>query len=206
MRYRVAIACDRRKAAIRCTLSCILLLSGAPAIARAPAPAEGFARGIVAVARAQQGHDPRAVARFLDIVLRNPGKWLDQPKGTYREAGWRNLRNAKGVASVKLLDIPVDDGKQISSSTDISLNGKPCITINDIERAAGKKASYGGTGYPIVFDAPPPPPVKLGRENASLTIRDHANQPTDIIMLASKAGRAGCLVEVSLQHSRPMRP
>ena len=164
-----------------------------------------FARGIVEVARLQKAHDPRVLTRMLRVQLRNPGKWLEQPDGTYREARWRNPVSDLGVTLVSMTDVPVSDGRDVSSSTDIHLTGRPCISVRAIERAAGKRAEYGGITIPMVFDAPEftPPPHQLGKEHSSLTITGRYGGSTVIGMHAQSPGPQECLDSISLQSTRP---
>jgi hypothetical protein len=174
--------------------------------ATTPSPSARFARGIVQIARAQQSHDPRAIARLTGITLRDPEKWLDEPDGTSREAKWRRPPNALGVSLVSMVDVPVSDEKEIASSTDIELTGRPCISIHTLEQAAGQRATYGGTALSmIILDAPQltPLPYPLGKEYASLEIPGRQEGATQIVMHALSPGPRGCLDAISLQRTRP---
>jgi hypothetical protein len=183
--------------------SAVLLISAtAPSSSRT----SRFAQGVIQVARLQRAHDPRALTRLLEIPLRDPGKWLGQPDGTYREARWRNPVSNLGVTLVSMIDVPVSDGREVSSSTDIDLTGQPCISVRAIERAAGKRAEYGGVAIPMmILDAPEltPPPHQLGDEHSSLGITGRYGGSTMIVMHAQSPGPDGCLDSISLQSTRP---
>lgn len=164
-------------------------------------PSARFAQGILQIARLQQSYDPRVLARLTGITLHDPEKWLGQPDGTSREARWRKPPNALGVLLVSMIDVPVSDGNEVASSTEIELSGRPCIPIHALEQAAGKRASYGGTAFPmIILDAPQltPLPYPLGKENASLEITGRQEGATQIVMHALSPGPQGCL-----QRTRP---
>lgn len=166
-----------------------------------------FAQGVIQVARLQKAHDPRFLTRLLGIRLRDPGKWLGQPDGTYREARWRNPVSDLGVTLVSMTDVPVSDGQEVSSSTDIDLRGRPCISVRAIERAAGKPAEYGGMAIPMmILDAPEltPPPHQLGNEHSSLGITGRYGGSTVIVMHSQSPGPQGCLDSISFQSTRPV--
>ncbi len=183
--------------------SAVLLIS-----ATAPLPSQiaRFAQGVIQVARMQKAHDPRVLTRLLGVRLRDPEKWSGQPDGTYREARWRNPVSDLGVTLVSMTDVPVSDGREVSSSTDIDLTGLPCISVRALERAAGKRAEYGGMAIPMmILDAPEltPPPHQLGNEHSSLTITGRYGGSTTIVMHAKSPGPYGCLDSISLQITRP---
>jgi hypothetical protein len=181
--------------------SAILLISAtAPASSRT----SRFAQGVIQVARLQKAHDPRVLTRLLGIRLRDPRKWLEQPDGTYREARWRNPVSDLGVTLVSMSDVPVDDGREVSSSTDIALTGRPCISVRSIERAAGKRAEYGGVSIPMILDAPElATPHRLGNEHSSLGITGRNGGSIVIVMHAQSPGPQGCLDSISFQGTRP---
>lgn len=165
-----------------------------------------FTQGVIQIARLQKSHDPQVLTRLLGIRLRDPGKWLGQPDGTYREARWRNPVSDLGVTFVSMTDVPVSDGREVSSSTNIDLTGQPCIPVRSIERAAGKRAEYGGVGIPMmILDAPEltTPPHQLGNEHSSLEIAGRYGGSTVIVMHAQSPGPHGCLDSISLQRIRP---
>jgi len=185
---------------------CGAVMSSAP-IAAASAPktsvaTASFARGIVALAKQERSHDPLAFMRLTGVVLRNPNKWSDQPDGTYRTARWRNPQNRAGVLSVIFHDTVVSDGREIAFSADVALQGAPCVTISQIERAAGRKVSHGGIAAPVVYDAPAPPPYELGKQHASLAVVGRSGRSTLIQMIASKPGPYGCLKGITLSTTR----
>jgi len=156
-----------------------------------------IARGVVAIARNGQNHNPRRLAKALGIILRNPNKWLEQPDGTFRVASWKVLRKQSGISDVGMTDVPDRKNKEITSTTGIVFDGSRCASVRSIERAAGIKAIYGGTAYPVMWDAPPPPPVQLGREHAMMDVGD-----TTITMLTDQPGPKGCLVNLSFERTR----
>lgn len=190
--FRTSIS---RLAAI--TMTVAAGLSSFEAAARIETYSARIAQGIVAIARNGQSHDPRELAKWLGIILRNPNKWLEQPEGTFRVARWKDLQNGSGISTVELTDVPVAEGKKIASTADLTFTGTRCVSVRSIERAAGIKATYGGMAYQIVMDAPSPPPTQLGREHAMITLSN-----TTIVILADKPGPAGCLVNLSFERTR----
>lgn len=177
----------------------------------APVPASPqilrFAQGVFQVARLQKAHDPRVLAPLLSVSLHDPEKWSGQPDGTHREARWRNPASRLGVRLVWMTDVPVCDGRDVCSSTDVALAGRPCIPVRTIEQAAGKRATYGGTALPVmVLDAPEatPPPYQLGNEYSSLVIAGRHGE-TLIEMHARSPGPQGYLDRISL-HSTSLAP
>jgi hypothetical protein len=180
--------------------SAVLLISATvPPSSRIP----WFAQGVIQVARLQKAHDPQVLARLLGVRLRNPEKWSGQPDGTYREARWRNPGNDLGVTLVSMTDVPVSDGGEVSSMTDIDLAGRPCISVRAIERAAGKRAEYGGMAIPMILDSPEiTPPHQLGNEHSSLVITGRNGGSTTIGMHAQSPGPQGCLDSISLRNTR----
>ena len=164
--------------------------------------ADRFAEGLVALATQERTHEAAAFARLTGVALRNPTKWDDQSERG-REAQWRKPKNPVGVARVAFYESLVSEGALAAFSAELELTGTPCVRIADLERASRQKASRGGVAFPIVYDAPSPPPYELGQEHAGLEVTGRSGVVTSIAMEASEPGPQGCLEWISLQSTRP---
>jgi hypothetical protein len=184
-------------AALAMTLLAQAPLAGRPRAETAAA--ERFSRGLVAFARRGGPFDAAAFSHLTGIFLHNPDKWDDQP-ATGRSAQWENLRSAAGATRVAFDQVP-----NAGASAVVELSGRPCIPIALIERAAGRKASYGGIAFSFVLDAPSPPPIKLGREYATVSLRARTGESVSLSMEANRAGRAGCIRTISFDSTPPPR-
>ena len=184
-------------AALATTLLAQAPLAGRPRAETAAA--ERFSRGLIAFARQGGDYDAAAFSRLTGIPLHNPDKWNDQP-ATGRSAQWENLRSAAGATRIGFDQVP-----NAGASVVVELSGRPCIPIALIERAAGRKASYGGISFSFVLDAPSPPPQKLGREYATVSLRARSGESVSLSMQANRAGPAGCVRTITLDSMPAIR-
>lgn len=178
-------------------------------ISASPPPSSNvavFAQGVVQLARADGALDPRVVSRLLQITLKNPSKWTDEPMVISKEAVWKNPANSVGVTRVTLSDWAVADG-QVSSTIELQLRGTPCVAVRALENAAGKRARYGGVVISeIIIDAPEVSSFRqIGDEHSRIDVTARSGQNTDVMLHARSPGSKGCLDSISIRFAaRPI--
>jgi hypothetical protein len=166
----------------------------------------GFVAAIVAIARDGRITDPRLVQARTGIPLRNPQKYTDQPRGSPRNADWHWPPNRWGIAEIRLDEQGSADRAKTGMTLDLTLTGRPCLSIRDLERAAGRRARFGGIDFappPATDGGPSSGPIQISDKHASLVVRSRRGADVTLTAESTRPRRAGCIRSLTLQTERP---